>query len=74
MSSRHNTGRCEAARFALRSHGRAKGDVAGEDEYAVIDLLADLRHYCDAENLCLGGLDRIAYAHYVAERRNGGAS
>lgn len=72
MSSRKNTGRREAARFALRSHAWAKGDAIGEDEYSIIDLLADLRHFCEAEDLCFASLDRIAYAHYVAERRNGG--
>jgi len=36
-------------------------------EPGVIDLLADLRHYCDAHKLDFANLDRIAYGHYTAE-------
>ncbi len=44
-----------------------------EAETNVIDLLTDLRHYCDRERLCLGDLDRIAHGHYTAELERGAA-
>ena len=31
------------------------------------DLLADIRHYCDAKGLGFHELDREAHGHYVAE-------
>ena len=63
-----NTGRVDAARFALASLQWAKGEAIEEDETAVIDMLTDLRHYCDAAGLCFGDLDHLAYIHYAAER------
>jgi len=33
----------------------------------VIDLLTDLRHYCDSERLDFGKLDKVAYKHYCEE-------
>lgn len=33
----------------------------------VTDLLADLRHYCDAEGVDFANQDRIAYGHYRVE-------
>jgi hypothetical protein len=33
----------------------------------IIDLLADIRHYCDAYELDFGKLDKTAYRHYTAE-------
>jgi hypothetical protein len=32
-----------------------------------IDLLSDLRHYCDSQGLDFGLCDRRAYDHYLAE-------
>ena len=71
-----NSARAERALFALRSYLRAKGEeFAREDLYVdITDLLADLRHLCEAHELCFGDLDRMAYAHYSAERSAGGAS
>jgi len=37
------------------------------EEMAVRDLLADLRHYCDAHKLDYGAEDKSAYGHYLAE-------
>ena len=34
---------------------------------SLIDLLADARHWCDANDQDYADLDRIAYQHYLAE-------
>lgn len=34
----------------------------------LIDLLANIRHYCDDNGLEFGHLDRIAYEHYLEEK------
>jgi hypothetical protein len=41
--------------------------VLVDHEGFVSDLLADLRHYCDAHNLCFGDRDRLGHTHYQAE-------
>ena len=33
----------------------------------ITDMLADLRHLCDAKNIDFADRDRIAYDHYLAE-------
>jgi hypothetical protein len=38
-----------------------------DPECSVIDILTDLRHYCDREGLDMGHLDRIARGHYLVE-------
>lgn len=38
-----------------------------DEESAVRDLLADLRHYCDAHGISFGNEDRCAYRNYVEE-------
>lgn len=38
-------------------------------EENVIDILSDLRHLCDMRGWDFGELDRIAYQHYVPEKR-----
>jgi hypothetical protein len=49
--------------------------VAYNDEYDinanVIDLLTDIRHWCDANGHAFHELDRIAYEHYLAEATAG---
>jgi hypothetical protein len=42
-----------------------------EKDAAVIDLLANLRHYCDRHHFDFAKLDRLAYQHYVAELNGG---
>lgn len=37
------------------------------EDYAVADMLTDLRHYCDAAGIDFADQDRAARAHYVAE-------
>lgn len=38
-----------------------------EYETAVTDLLANIRHFCDAKGLDFGCLDNDAYGHYSVE-------
>ena len=61
----HNGVRASAAGFALKSHAWAKGD--GTEDASLIDLLTDLRHYCDAHGLGFADADRLAHQHYLAE-------
>lgn len=39
----------------------------GDLPESLIDLLADARHWCDANSLSFADLDRQAYQHYLAE-------
>ena len=39
-----------------------------EAEALVIDVLADLRHFCDGRGLDFGMLDKTAYDHYCTEK------
>jgi hypothetical protein len=39
----------------------------GEYETALTDLLAHIRHFCDAKGLDFGNVDETAYGHYTAE-------
>ncbi len=48
----------------LRSHC---GTDSVNPEQDVADILADLRHYCDAHGLAYHELDRKAHGFYVAE-------
>jgi len=45
----------------------------GEVDTAIVDMLADLRHLCDLEELDFSAIDSRAYAHYAEEKggRNG---
>lgn len=75
MSPRYNRNcaRSMRAQFALRSYLLPGGEgLAAEDlDTGIIDLLADLRHFCDTRGLCFGDLDGMAYDHYLAERHDG---
>ena len=44
------------------------GNYIDDDEVQVRDVLADLRHYCDALDIDFADEDRIAHDHYLAER------
>lgn len=61
-----NTARVKNAREALTKY--REGDP--HDKQAnVIDLLTDLRHYCDAHNLDFTACDLIAQGHHTEETR-----
>lgn len=46
----------------------ARDETPDEPATDLIDLLTDLRHYCDEHGLCFGDCDRVAYVHYAEER------
>ena len=50
---------------------RCKDAITGYSDdssfISLIDLLADARHWCDANDQDYADLDRIAYQHYLAE-------
>ena len=51
--------------------GEQYADASGQivdAEALVIDVLANLRHFCDSRDLDFGKLDRVAYDHYCAEK------
>ena len=54
--------RCIIAKRAL-----VAGYEDAEDESSVTDLLADVRHYCDALGLDYAVMDQRAHSHYLAE-------
>lgn len=58
--------RAEKARCALRLGKYRNDDRQGVPE-DVIDILADLRHWCDKRGWDFGDLDRSGYNHYLAE-------
>lgn len=41
------------------------------DDFSLIDLLSDARHYCDEQALDYAVQDRAAYANYSMELRGG---
>lgn len=55
-----------AAKVAEKVKGYA-GEKAEDVEADVVDLLVDLRHYCDAVGLDFGRLNRTARHHHEAE-------
>jgi len=59
------------SRIARASAALLTGEVSeDEKDAAVIDLLANLRHYCDHYRFDFATLDRLAYQHYVAELKS----
>ena len=57
--------------IASTPSGEQHADLSGQivnAEALVIDVLANLRHFCDSRDLDFGKLDRAAYDHYCAEK------
>ena len=48
-------------------YAHASGQIVDADAL-VIDVLANLRHFCDSRHLDFGKLDRTAYDHYLIEK------
>jgi hypothetical protein len=65
MSQTRTTTRSRIARASAALFG--SNVDADEQDAAVIDLLANLRHYCDHHQFDFAKLDRLAYQHYIAE-------
>lgn len=63
--------RIEAARAALARAAWARGQSPAYGEDAIIDLLADIRHWCAAAGYGYSRCDHIAWA--VCQDEHGGA-
>jgi hypothetical protein len=63
--------RIATARFALSSASQARGDKPAICDEAVVDLLADLRHFCAARRIDFDECNRIAESHFNAELSGG---
>lgn len=59
-----NIKRSKRAKAALRRYIGVHEDT----ETGVVDLLADLRHFCDSVGLDFDNCDRIAIGHYAEEQ------
>jgi len=69
FSPKMQVARIEQAMKAWRVADESASPGAGPTEQnAVVLMLADLRHYCDAHGLDFGGLDREAYTEYVDDK------
>ncbi len=42
-------------------------DEDGADETNLVDLLSDIRHFCDVYAVEFGAADRVAHNHYTCE-------
>lgn len=70
-AARVNAERITTARVALRSAAWTRGyDYAVCDE-AVVDLLADLRHFCVARRIDFAACDALARDHFEDEISGG---
>jgi len=65
--SDYNSDRVRRARSALCS----AYDPYQEGKDALVDLLADLRHYCDSHGWDFADADRVAHDHYLIELAEG---
>lgn len=62
-----NAFRVATARAALARAAWTRGESPHYGEEAVIDLLADLKHFCAAAEIDFGTCDRLAETHFDAE-------
>ncbi len=62
----------EAARAALARAAWARGQTPHYDDEAIIDLLADIRHFCVAAHIDFATCNHLAETHFKSE--TGGAS
>lgn len=68
-SPRMRVARVEQALKAWGVANETSSDVPNSPEgaeHAVLCLLADLRHYCDAKGLAFAPIDRLAYQEYLS--------
>lgn len=63
--------RIATARSALSAAVAARGDCPVVSDDAVIELLADLRHFCAARNIDFGSCNRTAAARFECELNGG---
>ncbi|WP_323130965.1 hypothetical protein [Sinorhizobium medicae] len=62
--------RIEAARAALARAAWVRGQAPAYGEDAVIDLIADLRLWCDSAGLDFGRCDELAFSFYCGEEEH----
>jgi hypothetical protein len=62
-----NADRAEFANWALESYREVTNSTAEDMESAISDLLCDIRHLADSEDLCFEGMLSSSYTHYEAE-------
>jgi len=71
ITSLFNARRIAIARCALSAAIAARGDYPVISDDAVIELLADLRHFCAARRIDFEKCDRMADAHFETEIAGG---
>jgi hypothetical protein len=64
-----NGSRAERAELAITASLQHRGDPPKIDEDAVIDLIADLGHFCDREGLDFTDLVSRGTRHWEVERK-----
>lgn len=63
----NNAIRIETARAALARAAWVRGEAPRYGDEALIDLLADLRHFCAACGIDFEACDRLGALHFVHE-------
>lgn len=63
--------RIATARSALTAARWSRGDHPAIADEAVVDLLADLRHFCIARRIDFAACDLMAATHFEAEISGG---
>jgi hypothetical protein len=66
-----NAQRIATARSALSAAMWARGDNPAIPDEAVVDLLADLRHFCAARHIDFAACNAAAEAHFETEISGG---
>lgn len=66
-----NARRVATARAALTTAIAVRADMPAISDIAVIDLLADLRHFCAARHIDFEACDATAQSHFDAEISGG---
>ena len=61
-----NLSRAARIHVAKKRYCRGEYDDESPETFAV-DLLADIRHFCDKHQLEFHKLNKLAYGHYTAE-------
>lgn len=63
----NNALRIETARAALARAAWIRGETPSYSDEAMIDLLADLKHFCAAANINYASCEHLAEIHFDAE-------
>jgi len=71
LDSLPNARRIATARSALSAAMAARGDCPALSDDAVVELLADLRHFCAARHIDFGTCSRAAQTRFETEIRGG---